>query len=282
MEIPPKKIDMSANALQKVFALLKARTEHDFSSYKKNTICRRIERRMGAHQFSRLLQYIRHLQNNPQEVDLLFKDFLIGVTDFFRDTAAFEGLKKKALPLIFKDKPKGSTIRVWVPGCATGEEAYSVAILLKEYLKESRRQSHFKIKVFATDIDVQAINKARQGVFSMEAMRGVSKARLQNYFLKDKRGFRITAEIRNMVIFALQNVIMDPPFAKLDLLCCRNLFIYLTPELQKKLLPVFHRAITSGGILFLGASETIGTYNTLFSAIDAQQKIFGRSENVLN
>ncbi len=267
-----------SGALVKIFALLRSHTGHDFSFYKKNTICRRIERRMNVHQIGQLGRYARFLQDNPNELDLLFRELLIGVTSFFRDPDAFMALKE-ALPPILKNKPHDGTVRVWIPGCSTGEEAYSVGMVLAECLEQSKLEGTLKVQIFATDIDKEAVDRARQGVFLPTIANDVSPGRLQRFFLKEDHGYRVAKPIREMMVFAPQNVIMDPPFTKLDLLCCRNLLIYFTGELQRKLLPMFHYTLNPGGLLFLGSSETAGGFQDLFAAVDNKWKIFRRKES---
>ena len=267
------------NAIQKITVLLRDQTGHDFSFYKKNTLVRRIERRMGVHQITNVDVYIRYLRENPQEIELLFKELLIGVTSFFRDHEAFDILSEKAIPQMLKGGVKGNVVRVWVSGCSTGEEAYSIAIILQERLEELKQKGSFKIQIFATDIDKDAINKARQGVYASNIAADVSPERLQRFFLKEGDGYRLRKETREMVIFAPQDIIMDPPFTKLDLISCRNVLIYMTAELQKKLLPIFHYALNPGGLLFLGTSETIGNLTDLFSPVDDKWRIFRRKES---
>jgi two-component system CheB/CheR fusion protein len=266
------------SALQKIFVLLRAQTGQDFSFYKSNTIYRRVERRMHIHQIADISQYVRYLQHNPHEIELLFKELIIGVTNFFRDPEAFEVLKQKIIPQLLKGKTKRSVVRIWVSGCSTGEEAYSIAIIFSEYFEELKQKGSVKIQIFATDIDRDAIDKARQGVYPANISADVSPERLERFFIKDDARYRIKKEIREMVVFAQQNIIMDPPFTKLDLLCCRNLLIYLTPEMHKRLLPLFHYSLYPGGILFLGSSESIGSFNDLFSVLDNKWKIFKSKE----
>ena len=268
-----------ANAIQKITILLRDQTGHDFSFYKKNTLVRRIERRMGVHKIAGIDVYIRYLRESPQEIELLFKELLIGVTSFFRDREAFEALKEKAVPQMLKDRAKGNVLRVWAPGCSTGEEAYSIAIILQECLEKVKQRGVFKIQIFATDINKDAIYKARQGVYASNIVADVSPERLQRFFVKEDNGYRLRKEIREMVVFAPQNIVMDPPFTKLDLISCRNIMIYMTAELQKKLLPLLHYALNPGGLLFLGASETIGSLTDLFSPVDTKWKIFRRKES---
>ena len=242
--------EKQTNAIQKITVLLRDQTGHDFSFYKKNTLVRRIERRMCVHKITTIDVYIRYLRENPPEIELLFKELLIGVTNFFRDHEAFEALKENALPQILKDRARGNVLRIWVPGCSTGEEAYSIAIIFLECLEKVKQRGVCKIQVFATDIDKDAIDKARQGVYASNIAADVSPERLQRFFIKEDNGYRLRKEIREMVVFAPQNVIMDPPFTKLDLISCRNVLIYMTAELQKKLLPLLHYALNPGGLLF--------------------------------
>lgn len=265
-----------SNALQKIFVLLRAHTGHDFSLYKKTTIHRRIERRISIHQINSISQYARYLQENPLEIDLLFKELVIGVTNFFREPEAYDILKEKVIPQLLKSKEK--LIRVWVAGCSTGEEAYSIAILFRECLDQLKRRDVFKIQIYATDIDKEAIHKARQGMYPVNIAVDVSPERLKRFFIKEDTHYRIKKEIREMIVFAPQDIIKDPPFTKLDLLSCRNLLIYLTPELQKKLLPLFYYSLNSEGVLFLGSSESIGSFNNLFFPIDNKWKIFKRPQ----
>lgn len=265
-------------AMDKIIILLRSKTGHDFALYKNTTISRRIERRMSVHQIDTLNHYIRYLQENPQELDLLFKELLIGVTNFFRDPEAFDVLKEKAIPQILINRAKEGILRVWVPGCSTGEEAYSIAIIIKECLDMIKKMGDFKVQIFATDIDKDAIDKARQGIYPTNIAADISVKRLQRFFIRKDSGYQIKKDIREMVIFAPQSVIMDPPFTKIDLLTCRNLLIYLTNEMQKKIVTLFHYALNPQGVLFLGSSETIGSFSNLFSAIDNKWKIYERKE----
>lgn len=272
--------DEQANSsLEKVLLLLRSQTGHDFSLYKKTTLYRRIERRIGIHHLENIAVYVRFLRENPQEVKTLFNELLIGVTSFFRDPAAWEELKAEALPALLAERSPEQTLRAWVPGCSTGEEAYSLAISFKEALETLRPQKTFKnfsLQIFATDLDAHAIERAREGVYPASLATEISPERLKSFFVKTERGYRVTATIREMVIFAQQNLIMDPPFTKLDLLSCRNLLIYLTPELQKKLLPLFHYSLNPGGILFLGNSETVGGFTHLFTALEGKNRLYQR------
>jgi len=256
----------------KTLMLLRTRTGHDFSLYKQNTIRRRIERRMGVHNLEDPEAYARYLAGNPSEVHLLFKELLINVTSFFRDPDAFEVLKTEILPPMFQDKPENYVFRVWVAGCATGEEAYSVAMIFRECMDTGRHQ--FKVQIYSTDIDEDAIAVARGAVYPANIAIDVTPERLRRFFTKEETGFRIKKEIREMVVFAVQDTNKDPPFTRLDLLSCRNLLIYFEPELQNRLIPSFHYSLKPGGILFLSPSESIGRFTDLFTPVSRKWKIF--------
>jgi two-component system CheB/CheR fusion protein len=261
-----------------IFLLLRSHTGHDFSQYKRNTIRRRVERRMAVHQIDQLHDYIRYLQLTPVEVDALFRDLLIGVTNFFRDAEIIEEVRKQAVPQLFAGKPAGSIIRVWVAGCSTGEEAYTLAILLREHMDEIQKE--FKVNVFATDIDRESIEHARAGIYPSSIIADVSPERLAHFFDQehpDGSTYRIRKSIRDMLIFSEHDVTKDPPFSKLDLVSCRNLLIYMGSELQKKILLLFHYALNPGGMLFLGSSETIGEFGNLFATVDRRAKIYQRT-----
>jgi two-component system CheB/CheR fusion protein len=274
----PRASKKAPGALQKIFALVRAQTGNDFSLYKKSTINRRIERRMSVHQLDNINQYVRLLQENPHEVELLFKELLIGVTSFFREPEAFEALKQEIMPKLLKSKHAGDPVRIWVVGCSTGEEAYSIAMVLRECIEDLKSRANFKVQIYATDIDRDAIDFARQGIYPANIAADVSPERLKRFFIKEKDSYRVKNEIRETIVFAVQNVLVDPPFTKLDILSCRNLLIYLTSELQKKLLPLFHYTLNPGGVLFLGSAESIGSFNDLFSPVDAKWKLFERRE----
>jgi len=263
-------------SIEKVLALLKARTHNDFSVYKRNTLFRRIARRMDVHQIARLDRYVHYLEETPRELDQLFKEFLIGVTSFFRDPTTWAHLTQSLFPELLARLPPQGALRAWVPGCSTGEEAYSLAMAFQECLQQRGLLGRHELQIFATDLDRDAIDRARAGFFSDSVTTSASPERLARFFRKEARGYRVTPEIRKMVIFAPQNVIADPPFTRLDLLCCRNLLIYLTPELQKKLIPLFHFSLNPGGILLLGSAETIGNYTDLFEPVDGKLKLFRR------
>jgi two-component system CheB/CheR fusion protein len=273
--------DKTQGALEKAIILLRTHTGHDFSLYKQNTFYRRIERRMGIHQIEKISDYVRYLQENSQELDLLFKELLIGVTSFFRDTAAWDELRKKIIPALVASRPAGHVLRAWVPGCSTGEEAYSLAMVVKEAMEKIKPKKKMTFQVFATDLDKDAIAKARQGIYPENICADVSPEQMGRFFKKEEHGCRVTNEIREMVVFATQSVIMDPPFTKLDILSCRNLLIYLAPEMQKKLIPLFHYSLTPGGILLLGSAETVGTFTDLFTPLNNRLRIFRRTDSAL-
>jgi two-component system CheB/CheR fusion protein len=273
----PQVVSKDEGAMEKIFNLLKVNTGHDFSHYKQNTINRRISRRMAGKDIKSTDKYVHYLEQNPVEVEALFHDLLIGVTSFFRNPDAFETLQKKVIPDIFIGKDPDSSIRIWVPGCATGEEAYSIGILLQEHMEILKQI--FKIQIFATDIDRQAIEKARKGVYPPIISADVSSERLERFFLKDPYGnYIIQKSIREMILFSEQDVIKDPPFSKLDLLSCRNLLIYMDDELQKKLIPLFHYALNPGRFLFLGPSETIGGFGNFFDTLDRKSKLYQKKD----
>ncbi|MBB1390045.1 PAS domain-containing protein [Shewanella sp. SG44-6] len=267
---------MSTSALERIIIILRGRSGNDFSLYKKNTIYRRIERRMDLHQLKNIELYAHYLRDNPQEQDLLFKEILIGVTHFFRDQKVWAQLKRVSLPALLAHYPQGKQLRAWVTACSTGEEAYSLAMTIMDVLDDVKPKGHFTLQVFATDLGEDAINVARKGYYPASIEADVSPEQLNRYFIKDGSGYRINKRIRDMVIFAPQNIIMDPPFTKLDIVTCRNLLIYLGPELQKKLIPLFHYSLTSQGMLILGSAETIGHYTSLFSELKENTRIYTR------
>jgi two-component system, chemotaxis family, CheB/CheR fusion protein len=272
------KTPSSSSAFEKVCILLRAQTGHDFSLYKKSTVYRRIERRIGIHQLAGVADYVTYLQANPQEVDLLFKELLIGVTQFFRDPAAWAWLQESVLPGLIRANAPGNVLRAWVAGCSSGEEAYSLAIVFREAVEQHKPKERVELQIFATDLDPDAIAKARQGLYPASIAGDVSAERLARFFRDDEGKFRVSQDIRQMVVFAPHNVTMDPPFTKLDILTCRNLLIYLGAELQKKLLPLFHYSLKPGGTLFLGSAESIGGFTDLFTPLDAKARIYRREQ----
>jgi two-component system CheB/CheR fusion protein len=267
------------SAMKKICVLLRTQTGHDFSQYKPNTIQRRIERRMAVHQIEAIDDYVRYVQQTPAENEALFRDLLIGVTNFFRDPEVFDALEAQVIAKLFESKGAATTIQVWVAGCSTGEEAYSIAILLKERM-DAIGKVH-TVQLFATDIDSRAITTARAGLYPASIAADITPGRLARFFRVEPDGstYRIEKSIRDMVVFSEQDVIKDPPFSKLDLLSCRNLLIYLGPELQKKLMPMFHYALKPGGTLLLGTSEGVGEFGDRFDVLDRKAKLYLRKED---
>ncbi len=275
-KVPAIATDKALSGMKQILLQLRKSTGHDFSLYKKSTIGRRIERRMAQHHIEDVAVYARYLKENPAEIDLLFKELLIKVTSFFRDPEAFVALKQTILPALLAGKPEGYVFRVWVAGCSSGEEAYSIAIVLLELLDErkARHDQELAIQIYATDLDDEAIGVARAGRYPPNIAQNVTPERLRRFFVKDEAGYKIKKDLRDKVVFALQNVVKDPPFTKLDLLSCRNLMIYLEVELQNRLIPIFHYALKPDGVLFLSVSESITNHPELFSAIDLRWKFY--------
>jgi len=265
------------SALEKIIILLRNHTGNDFSLYKKNTVYRRIERRMSVHKIDKISAYVTFLQDNLKEVDILFKELLIGVTNFFRDSAVWENLSDVVLPDIISKHQEGTILRAWVAGCSTGEEAYSLAIVFKEAVEKINPHSGFTLQIFATDLDNEAIETARKGLFPLSIEADVSPKRLNRFFIVSEEGYRVNAEIREMVVFAKHNIILHPPFTKVDLLTCRNLLIYMDAELQKKLLGLFYYSLNNDGYMVLGSAESLGTQSHFFATVDNKLKIFKRS-----
>ncbi len=268
----PTKVD----SFDQVIAQLHVQTGHDFSLYKKSTISRRIERRMGLHQLSRIADYLRYLRETPKEAELLFNELLIGVSSFFRDAGVWEQLKTELIPALLASHPKGAALRAWVPGCASGEEAYSLAMCFKEVLEAANPPERVMLQIFASDLDKEAIATARAGVYPRSIAADVSEQRLSRFFVEEGAGYRVGNEIREMVIFAEQNLIVDPPFTKLDLLSCRNLLIYLEAELQAKLIQLFHYSLNAGGFLLLGSAESVGSASALFAPLTGRSRFYRR------
>ncbi len=271
----PRKVPaapVTVSGMNRILMLLRSGTGHDFSQYKKSTIGRRIERRMSQHNIDDTEIYARYLKENPDEVKTLFRELLINVTSFFRDPEAFVTLEREILPQLCADVPEGYALRVWVAGCATGEEAYSIAMLLRELMDKTRQE--FNVQIYATDLDPNTITIARAGSYPPNIAQDVSPDRLRRFFTQEEAGYRVKKEIREMVVFAIQNVIKDPPFTKLHLLSCRNVMIYLEPELQNRLIPTFHYALNPGGVLFLSPSESIGHHTDLFTSLNRKWKLY--------
>ncbi len=258
--------------MQQIFAALRTRTGHDFSRYKQSTIRRRLQRRMSVNSIEDVSHYARLVREDEAEAKALLKDILISVTSFFRDPGAFDALKKRLKLSI----SSSADLRVWVAGCATGEEAYSIAMVVAECLGEL--QKGLPVQVYATDIDGDAMSIARRGVYPANIAADVTPERLERFFIKDDKSYRVKKELRDMVVFAPQDIIKDPPFSKMDLICCRNLLIYLESDVQKQLVPLLHYALKPGGLLFLGTSESIGEATDLFAVLDKKWRIYQRRE----
>jgi two-component system CheB/CheR fusion protein len=266
--------DQSLNA---ILELLRERSKRDLSLYKISTVKRRIERRMGVHGLDTLASYGRFVRENPQELDLLFNELLIGVTSFFRDPAVWQEFKDTVLPALLARRTPGTPMRAWVVGCSTGEEAYSLAIAFREVADAQPNPGAWTLQIFATDLSADAIAVARRGRFSAKIAADVSPERLSRFFYAEGDGFLIRKEIRQMILFAEQDVILDPPFTRLDILSCRNLMIYFNASLQQRLLPLFHYALRPGGVLVLGGSETVGRSLSLFTPLDSKSRVYLRS-----
>lgn len=264
--------DEAEQALMKIFILIRNRTGHDFSQYKKSTIYRRVGRRMNIHQIEEMSQYLRYLQKNPNEIDLLFREFLINVTSFFRDPEAFESFKKIASKYIINEKSELDTLRIWVPGCSSGEEVYSIAIVIQEIIEETNK--HLEVQIFGTDLDLNSIKIARSGTYSDIIIKDISPERLKKFFYKNENRYTIKNNVRETVVFANHNVLKDPPFTNLDILTCRNLLIYLETEAQEKVLSKFKYSLNKDGLLFLGPSENIGEFIDTFTVLDKKWKIY--------
>jgi len=267
----------AANHLARICALLRSQTGHDFSDYKDKTIVRRVQRRMHLLQIDELPTFIERLRKDPHEVTLLFQDLLIGVTNFFRDPEAFAALEHDVIPRLFEGKGPEDTVRVWVPGCATGEEAYSIAMLLREAMP--RLPYSPKLQIFASDINEHAIDTARMGRYPATIAKDVPARLLDRYFLREDGTYRIASDLREICLFSLHNLLRDAPFAKLDLLSSRNLLIYLSGELQNRVIPLFHYALRPNGYLFLGTSENVTRHSRLFATVDKSHRIFQRRAN---
>lgn len=274
--VAPTTEQSERHILATIMADLREHTGHDFSLYKKSSVQRRIERRMSVHQIDKSADYAQYVHGNPQELDLLFKELLIGVTSFFRDLPVWACLIEEAIPALLKANPEGKAMRAWVVGCSSGEEAYSLAMAFKEAVEKSGLQGRFSLHIFATDLDQDAIAKARQGLYPSDIATDVTPERLRRFFIADGNRYRIAKEIREMVTFAPQDIILDSPFTKIDILTCRNLLIYLGAELHRKLMPLFHYSLNPDGILVLGSAETIGNFTHLFAPLESKTRIYRR------
>ncbi len=283
-QIPVVRSELNAevkdkSSLDKIIILLRTYTGNDFSLYKKNTLYRRIERRMTVHKIDKIVTYVHFLQGNPKEVEILFKELLIGVTSFFRDSAVWIRMKEALLPEILSAAQPDTILRAWVPGCSTGEEAYTLAIVFREAVEKMNRHGSPSLQIFATDIDPDAIEIARRAIYPANIAGDISPDRLNRYFISTEEGYRIKTEIREMVVFAQHNIILHPPFTRIDILSCRNLLIYMDSELQKKLIGLFYYSTNPDGLMLLGSSETPGSQNHLFSPVDGKLRIYKRTRS---
>ncbi len=270
----PVEETIDRDVLRGILNLLRSSTGSDFTQYKKGTIVRRIRRRMVLHKSRNLMDYTKFLAQHPDEASALHEDILIHVTGFFRDAPAFEILKRKVFPRVLKARQPSTPIRIWVPGCATGEEVYSLAICLLECMKDE--SDNVTIQVFGTDVNEPSLERARSGVYTSNQVKDVSPGRLKQFFVKLDRGYQIRKDIRERCVFAKQNVFQDPPFSRLDLISCRNVLIYLGPELQNRVIPIFHYALKPTGLLLLGRAETITSHSELFAPVDRSYRIYSR------
>ncbi|MDP3347812.1 MAG: chemotaxis protein CheB [Hydrogenophaga sp.] len=269
-------------AIGSILGLLKERSKHDLSDYKPSTLRRRIQRRLGVHGLTNHEAYEQFARDNPQELDLLFKEMLIGVTSFFRDPVVWQELRDTVMPALVARSPQGTRLRAWVVGCSTGEEAYSLAMVFKELLGELDDPESRSLQIFASDLSADAINVARKGHYPQRITGEMDPVRLGRFFTAQGSGFLINSDIREMVLFAQHDVILDPPFTKLDLLSCRNLMIYFNAELQSRLMPLFSYSLRPGGALLLGGSETIGKFHALFTPASQKSRLYWRSEYPVN
>ncbi|HEY6871209.1 MAG TPA: chemotaxis protein CheB [Geobacteraceae bacterium] len=277
--LPPRTCRLTTldEELASIFSILKTATGHDFSSYKTNTVMRRIERRMAVNEVGGFKKYIALLEENPQEAQALCQDILIGVTSFFRDPDAFAAMKREIIPRLFAGRDPDDPVRIWHACCATGEEVYSMAILVREYLDEQRLSA--KVQFFATDIDETAISQARAGLYEGDIEAEMGEERLKTFFTRSDGRWQVTKQLREMVVFAHHSLIKDPPFSRLDLLVCRNFLIYLNADMQKRLIALFHQVLKPDGFLFLGSAETVGRHSELFAPVDKKWKVFERRES---
>lgn len=270
--------DSSTLPMQRIFESLKQRTRHDFSLYKTSTVQRRIERRMTIHGFAGLAPYADYLEANDQEVDLLFKELLIGVTSFFRDSEAWEHLAQEVLPEFLGQQREGGDLRAWVVGCSTGEEAYTLAMVFSEAIERLPQPHALRLQIFASDLSPDAIASARRGRFPLSIGDSMSSERLNRFFEHHESHYQVKKHLRDMVLFAQHDVVLDPPFTKLDLIACRNLLIYFDPMLQRRLMPLFHYSLRPGGLLMLGSSETVGRFHRLFAPLQSRLRIYRRQD----
>ncbi len=282
LKTDPDMDQKAQSSLEKIIILLREQLGHDFSKYKKNALFRRIDNRKSIHQIDKIQYYVRYLQENPGELEILFKELLIGVTSFFRDSEVWKKMKEEIFPAIIKESPNGHILRAWVTACSTGEEAFSLAIVFQEALEKVKERKNITLQIFATDIDQQAIEHARRGCFIKNISADVSPERLSRFFKEENDGYSVISALREMVVFAPQNIIKDPPFTRLDIITCRNLLIYFEPVLQKKVLNLFNYSLKDGGILLLGSAENVGNKKEGFDDVDERLKIFRCTVSIFN
>ena len=261
----------TTDTLQKILILIKNHTGHDFSLYKESTIGRRTKRRMYTHHFDNLNEYYQYIKEHPSEIDALFNDILINVTSFFRDPNAFDTFENKLLEVLDR-KTNGDTVRIWVPGCSTGEEVYSIAMMVQKYMETSGK--NMGVRIFGTDIDENAVSTARSATYLHTISNDVNQDYLDNFFTKEYSNYKIKKNVRDLTIFAAHDILIDPPFCKLDVISCRNLLIYMNKDAQNKILSKFIYALKHNGILFLGSSESISSFTKSFITIDSKWKIY--------
>jgi len=276
---PDRPLAEPSEPMGPILRILQQTTQHDFSLYKRSTLGRRIERRMAIHNIAEMPAYADYLSKNSQEAQLLFKELLIGVTDFFRDSDSWQYLAETALPELLEALPPGQNLRAWVVGCSTGEEAYSLAMVLTETLERLKPEQAISFQIFASDLSADAIVKARRGQFPLRIHEQVSEQRLARFFTKHDSYYQIDQTIRDTILFAQHDVILDPPFTKLDMIACRNLLIYFDAKLQRRLIPLFHYSLRDQGLLMLGHSETVGRLNYLFKSLTPRLRLYRRLDH---
>ena len=280
-DLPPRIQHISkntSNTLQKILILIKNHTGHDFSLYKESTIGRRTKRRMYTHHFDKLDEYYNYIKEHPFEIDALFNDILINVTSFFRDPNAFDTFENKLISEVLDKKVNGDTVRIWVPGCSTGEEVYSIAMVIQKYIEKSGK--NLEVRIFGTDIDGNAISTARSGSYTCAITSDINQNYLHEFFTKEDNNYKIKKNIRNLTVFAIHDILMDPPFSKLDIISCRNLLIYMNKDAQNKILSTFIYALKPEGILFLGHSESISSFTKSFIILDSKWKIYKHNNEI--
>ncbi len=260
------------NSRQKILDLVKDRTGHNFFLYKESTINRRIRRRMAILQMNNISYYQKYMQENPCEANILFKEFLINVTQFFRDPNAFNVFEEKLKLEVLDKKVDGDKLRIWIPGCSTGEEVYSTAIIIQEYLEESGK--NLEVRIFGTDSDDEAISKARSAVYPSTISNDMDPERARKFFTKKDDSYKVKKDIREMAIFVIHDILIDPPFSKIDAVSCRNVLIYMNKDAQNKILSAFNYALKPEGILFLGPSESLSNFTGSFTTLNSKWKIY--------